>query len=192
MNLKLNTKKIELEPFPRLLGFHLDPKLSFKHHLDITQQKIQKRLQILRILKSKRWSSNKKLLIHYYTTCIRPLSEFAFCAISSISDSLLVDIQKTENKIIRQCINSHFKDSNQKIWLTAGIEPIKTQLLKLHFNYLKKQIYYNQNAVLLRHIAESELLQRPVEHLLKKQRKNCLSEFHKEFPNLINSLRTFL
>ncbi len=68
MNLEINNKKIILDHNPKFLGIYFDPKVSFTHHFNNTEISIQKRINIIRILKSKHWSSSKEFLLNFYKT----------------------------------------------------------------------------------------------------------------------------
>ncbi len=57
VDLKLYNSKISLEPYPKFLGITFDPNLSFNKEAVCIMEKMNQRINMLKILKSKHWSS---------------------------------------------------------------------------------------------------------------------------------------
>jgi hypothetical protein len=49
MNIDLNNTQINLDTYPKFLGITFDPKLSFEQHITQMQQKINQKVNILKI-----------------------------------------------------------------------------------------------------------------------------------------------
>lgn len=187
LQLHVKGNPIRLDPNPRLLGIFLDPKLSFHTHLDRINEKIQKRINVIKILKSKRWSSSRDLLIYFYKSCIRLIIEFGSVVFSCANDDLKRKIQVLENKIIRLCLNSHYLESTDEIHETAKIVKIEQRLKQLHTNFLRRSYLQRRNMLLCQMLVEevedTQLTNTATK--LKKARINCLSNFKIELNSII-------
>ncbi len=77
LDLKVNNNPIRLESAPKFLGIAFDPKLSFKLHFEKVENEMQKRLNMVKIHKSKFWSPTPDFLLNFYKSFIRPLCELS-------------------------------------------------------------------------------------------------------------------
>jgi hypothetical protein len=102
-----------------------------------------------RTLKGCYWLTNYETLINYYKTCIRPIIEYAHIPFESVNKYTLNQIQITENKILRTCLNSQLKDSTIKIHEKAKVQLITACLNRLISNYYNKIINYKTNTLTL-------------------------------------------
>jgi hypothetical protein len=188
MNLQIRDTSIRLDTLPKLLGFHLDPKLSFHSHFSIIENKIQKRVNLLRTLKGRRWSSKQGLLLNYYKACIRPILEYSSTILSCADKHLINKIQVLENKILRLCTTSHYTESNARVHEKSDICNITDRLKESHFKYIKKHLNNQDNKLILRHIAKQPDINKRFSAetaRLLKRRKNCLDDFMQHYPNHI-------
>jgi hypothetical protein len=106
LKLTLNGEQIKLEPNPKFLGINFDPKLSFDYHFKCLEKDIQKRINIIKILKSKHWPSTQEFLLNFYKSFIRPLIDNANFPYLIANKTTKDKIQKIQNKILRMCLNS--------------------------------------------------------------------------------------
>jgi hypothetical protein len=126
MNLEINNKKIILD--------HNNTEIS-----------IQKRINIIRILKSKHWSSSKEFLLNFYKTYIRPLIDYANFPFIVASQSTRDKLQIKQNKILRICLNSDILDSTARIHEKAQMETLEIRQHELTNKYLHKTIIMQKN-----------------------------------------------
>ena len=61
---------------PKFLGVTLDPALKLNKYIDITTQRAQRRMNLLKSIKGKRWGASSKLIMILYKTLVRPLLEY--------------------------------------------------------------------------------------------------------------------
>ena len=54
---------IPYDPFPRLLGVHLDCQLTFRHHAEVTARNMQTRLKAVRCLTGRSWGCTTDSLV---------------------------------------------------------------------------------------------------------------------------------
>jgi hypothetical protein len=107
LKLTLNGEHIKIEPNLKFLVINFDPKSSFDYHFKCLEKDIQKRITIIKILKSKHWSSTQEFLLNFYKSFIRPLIDYANFPYLIASKTTSKDkIQKIQNKILRMCLNS--------------------------------------------------------------------------------------
>ena len=138
INIQINNKQIQLEPYPKFLGITFDPKLSFQKHFEQIEQSIYKRINILRVLKGKYWASSNNFLINFYKSYIRPLLEYSNIPFLISSNSIQDKLQILQNKILRICLNADMYDTTTEIHQTANIPMLKDRIIQLSNEYYSK------------------------------------------------------
>jgi hypothetical protein len=191
LQLKLSNHQIVLEHNPKFLGITFDPKLSFANHLNNIETQIQKRIDILKVLKNKYWSSSTEFLLNFYKTFIRPLVDYANFPFIVANKSSRDALQIKQNKILRICLNSDLLDSTTTIHNAAKIELLEDRQLDISKRYLNKAIIAKSNKLILKRIQEQPSID--VEYNLTKnhtrQRKTtCLDDFVRANETLIKQI----
>lgn len=178
MDLALNGHKIALDPYPKLLGIILDPKLSFMKHIEYISDKVTDRQNVIKALKGRLWSSNIKLLLNYYKTCILSIFEYSHIAIIT-SKNALDRLQILQNKTLRLCLSSDYMDSTEHIHSQAKIEMVKPRLLKLTHRYYDKIIINGENHQVINEIIDQNQINKNYKSKQhkKKRRTTCLDEY---------------
>jgi hypothetical protein len=118
LKLTLNGEQIKLEP--KLLGINFDPKLSFDYHFKCLEKDIKKRINIIKILKSKHWSSTQEFLLIFYKSFIRPLIDYANFPYLIANKTTKDKIQKIQKKILRICLSLNKSKTIYTVFTTAG------------------------------------------------------------------------
>lgn len=103
--LNIDNSEIPWKETLTYLGTHLDPKLSFKHHIDISLRKANGMISTLFPVfkKESSLSSNLKLLI--YKLYIRPIFTYAAPMIVNAPTTHLKKLQIMQNKCLRMVFN---------------------------------------------------------------------------------------
>ena len=144
LNLTINGQLVTLDPFPKLLGISFDPKLSFFKHINEIGKKAMSKIQIIRILKSKIKQNNNKFLIVIYKSLVRSLLDYSDIILATASASIISNVQKIQNRVLRICMNPPFQTSTISLHTMANIETVKDRSLALAKSYLKKAITVNE------------------------------------------------
>ena len=91
---------IPIDPHPIFLGITLDPKLNFKKHLETLLNKISKKVNLFKKIKSLK-INHIKINSILYKTLIRPIFDYAFIPISSPTQRIEADLQVIQNRFLR-------------------------------------------------------------------------------------------
>ena len=180
LKLTLNGEQIKLEPNPKFLGINFDPKLSFDYHFKCLEKDIQKRINIIKILKSKHWSSTQEFLLNFYKSFIRPLIDYANFPYLIANKTTKDKIQKIHNKILRMCLNSSIYASTQQIHEKSNVQMIEQRQIELSNNYLFKNLATNSNTIIVDKIKLQQQINLAYisKEPHKRQRRNtCLDLF---------------
>ena len=92
--------KIHLDPHPTFLGIKLDPKLSFKAHLEAIELKIKTKTNLMKTIKSMNINSvniNKIL----FKSLIRSVFDYMVIILSTSTQKILNNTQKLQNKLLK-------------------------------------------------------------------------------------------
>ena len=93
LKLTICNQLIPIDPYPKFLGIHLDPKLSFTHHFDFLSKRVNSKINLLKTIKSLGWHQNNKICLTIqtiykedykqtiYKTLIRSLFDYSFIAL---------------------------------------------------------------------------------------------------------------
>ena len=100
INLRLKETIIPLEPYPTFLGITLDPKLSFKKHLESIELKIASKVNLFKKIKSLR-INHININIILFKSLIRSILDYAFIALSCPTQRIMSDLQKIQNRMLR-------------------------------------------------------------------------------------------
>ena len=98
--ISINNKSIDVVPSVKLLGLTISEDLKWNQHVMDICKKVSSRLYFLRQLKRAKVPS--KELVLFYTTCIRPVTEYA-CQVfhNSLPQYLSYEIEKLQKRAFR-------------------------------------------------------------------------------------------
>merc|ERR1712002_975412 len=86
----------------KFLGVEIDTTLRFKEHIQTLAQRVEKRLNILRILA---WGGTEpKTLIRLYKVYVRSIFEYGSVCFLHCPEATLDIMQKIQNRAIRICL----------------------------------------------------------------------------------------
>ena len=100
MNLRIKGSIIPLDPHPTFLGITLDPKLDFKKHLECIEKKIASKVNLFKKIKSLKINYIKINTI-LFKSLIRPIFDYAFLALSSPTQKILIKSQTIQTRFLR-------------------------------------------------------------------------------------------
>ena len=81
LKLTYKNKQIASERNPKFLGVTLDPSLSLRQYTQNTVERAQKRINLIKSIKGKRWGASSKLIMTTYNALVRPILEYVPYAI---------------------------------------------------------------------------------------------------------------
>ena len=102
IELKLNGEAVPFNKTPTFLGICFDRTLSFNQHAKQVKQKMEKRLNTLRVLSGTSWGCQREDLRLMYLSYVRSVVEYCGGAwMSSLSKTATEQIQVSQNKAAR-------------------------------------------------------------------------------------------
>jgi hypothetical protein len=137
LNLKINNTIIPTDKNPKILGINFDPKLTFKNHIDITDKKAKKSLNIPKSLTTRKWGKNKETLVTTYKMITRPIIEYGSTVWSPlVSNTNIKKLQITQNTALRIATGCTADTNITHLHQETEELPVKEHLT-LHANQLK-------------------------------------------------------
>ena len=96
----INNTSIEVVPSAKLLGVLISNDLKWNAHVEMMCKKVAARLYFLRQLKRAKVLTND--LLSFYTTCIRPVAEYAFSVFhTSLPEYLSDQLERLQKRALR-------------------------------------------------------------------------------------------
>lgn len=134
---KIDNQVLHYNQFPKLLGVHLDEKLSFKKHVEITAQKASKCLGILREIKGITRISSKKLL-QLYVSLVRPVMEYGGLIWQIASPDDIRALDSVQRKALALCLSAPSTSSREALEVASGIPPLDLRLTEISIREVAK------------------------------------------------------
>jgi hypothetical protein len=147
--LKLGSGLIPYSKSIKFLGITFDERLSFNQHFDDVRIKCLKRLNIVKIFSHRSWKLNNRTLISIYRSLIESIIDYAFFAVSCISNTTLSRIQTLQNRAVRIIFHLPFDSPTAQLYSHSKLLSIKSRMLQLNARYSLKSIIFNNALTLL-------------------------------------------
>ena len=77
LGLLIDNTTLPMTTRSKILGLTLDPKLTYKRHIDLTATKARNTINILKVLTSTKWGKHTKTILATYKAITRPVLEYA-------------------------------------------------------------------------------------------------------------------
>ena len=144
-NIRYRDRNIEHEKNPTLLGYTLDPCLTFKtfnSHAKTLVQRMRERIDMIRYLKGRNRSGGVKAttLITLYKLIVRSLCDYATPAIISMAKCHTDNIENLQSKALKMILNLPKRSSSDKIRNELGITTILERSLIIQDKHTAKLI----------------------------------------------------
>ena len=91
LDLKIHNNALPMATHPNVLGFTLDPKLTYSTHIHNISVHAHKPLQIIKSLTATRWGKQKETLMAAYKAVMRPALEYASSIWSPLASSTSIN-----------------------------------------------------------------------------------------------------
>jgi hypothetical protein len=144
LDLTLNKNKIKTENKPKLLGLIMDKNLTFHDHIKEINDRLQRRINMMRSIRGKSWGASSKLLLTTYKTLIRPIIEYVPFVKYSASNTSMMTLELLQRKAIKIALRLPISAPNQEAYKLARIDNISDRFETLSKRYLQKASESNQ------------------------------------------------
>ena len=139
LNLQINNTPVPTVKNPKILGLTFDPKLNFSKHLQITKEKAQNSLRIVKALSGTSWGKQKECLTTTYKAITRPIMEYASTVWSPVASATNINhLQVIQNSALRTATGNTVDTNSAHLHQETMILPIPEHL-KLHASQLRQK-----------------------------------------------------
>ena len=132
-NPELSTKEDQIEPVQdyRFLGVTIANDLRFRTHVEITEEKGKKRVNVIKCMANKTWGNSLETQRSLYTQYVRSGIEYSSPSWSPwISDTAEKRLQRIQNDALRSVAGLTKTCPQDFLHLETGLDPISTRLEK--------------------------------------------------------------
>ena len=96
---------VQLSYFPhaKFIGITFDHKFTFKKHFEDILERCQQKYHrtIIRMLVNQKWVPSPQIILQIYKQCVRPIFEYGVISTITVSDTVIIKLQKLQNSFIR-------------------------------------------------------------------------------------------
>ena len=138
---------IQLKPkdYAKYLGVYIDNKLSWQKHIQETNNKINKGIGILKIM---RHYLQEKQLLNLYSSFVKPYIEYGSLAWGGACKTNLNKIDKSLNKSVRTMLFKNRRESSKPLYKYLNILPLEYNIKLLRGKFMQKLLSKQQPKVI--------------------------------------------
>ena len=129
LELHIDNASVPMEPSPVFLGIKLDPKLSYKSHLEHITAKIMNRTRLIKKVKSLNLHNQTPLCTTIFKSLVRPILDYAFVPIISPTQTIAGKLQTLQTRALRSIKYFPLKTSTNTIHSTLNIDLLAARSL---------------------------------------------------------------
>ncbi|KAL1447255.1 hypothetical protein WDU94_002708, partial [Cyamophila willieti] len=137
LRVKINNNLIPTVKYTKILGITLDNLLTFSEHLKLTQNKTQKRNNVLKAIAGSTWGKDKETLVTTFKAICRPIVHYAAPIWTpQASKTNFNKLQVTQNTALRVATGCHMMTNIDHLHQETKIIPVKPHNDLLSRQYL--------------------------------------------------------
>ena len=125
LHLKVQNITIEKDQNPCYLGVRLDPRLTFKTHIEDVSRKVSTRINLLKRLASSNWGANKTSLRQLYTGYVRAVLDYSAPLQATASISNQEKLDRKQSQAVHFVCGALRSTPTSACEIDANIEPLK-------------------------------------------------------------------
>ena len=129
LKLHIDNASVPMEPSPVFLGIKLDPKLSYKSHLEHITAKIMNRTRLIKKVMSLNFHNQTSLCTTIFKSLVRPILDYAFVPIISPTQTIAGKLQTLQTRALRSIKYFPLKTSTNTIHSTLNIDLLAARSL---------------------------------------------------------------
>ena len=127
---KIDGENLKYNPNPKLLGITLDEQLNFQEHVNMTEKKASRAIQIIREVKGISQISTKKL-IELYVILVRSIMEYGCSVWQTVTRPDLRKLENVQKKALALCLDLPVTASREAMEVAAGVVPLDLRLCEI-------------------------------------------------------------
>ena len=116
----------ELIEHAKYLGVVIDPRLTWRVHLNRVRSKAMKRMELLLRITNNRYGARHNRVILLYRICVRPALEYACVIWNDASEHLKTSlIDNIQHRVLARAMGVRRATSREALEVEAGVEPLE-------------------------------------------------------------------
>lgn len=133
------TCRVEVSEQHRILGLILNKGMNFNSQLDNVRARMQTWLRLFAVLKGYPLSAKPGLLLHIYTTALRPRIEYGATAIGiCASKSVIRGLEAVQNGFLRRATDAYRTTPVTHLEMLTGVVPLDIRIKSATLKYYAK------------------------------------------------------
>ncbi len=120
-NIKLYNTNLQFSKNITFLGLRFDPALNFKNQVDYLVEKCANRLNLIKILSSKKFKLTTQTMVKIYTALIRSVLEYSSIMITRLSKRNYKRLQAIQNAALRAIFKIPYMTNSNTIEIILGV-----------------------------------------------------------------------
>ena len=121
-NIKLYNTNLQFSKNITFLGLRFDPALNFKNQVDYLVEKCANRLNLIKILSSKKFKLTTQTMVKIYTALIRSVLEYSSIMITRLSKRNYKRLQAIQNAALRAIFKIPYMTNSNTIEIITLIK----------------------------------------------------------------------
>lgn len=147
INIRINNSIIPVVPNHRILGVHLDHKLSFKTHINNSIIKAKNKINILKMISRKRSGAHPEQMLKIYKAIVRPHIEYGLTIIGIVCKTTFKKLETVQNLAIRTSLRYLQSTPNHVILCESGEIPLKKRAEMLALKEISKTLFHRNSPI---------------------------------------------
>ena len=144
--LTYKNKPLSYERNPKFLGVTLDPGLTLCKYVEITAERAQKRITLIKSIRGKNWGASSKLIMTTYKALVRPILEYVPFATLILPHTNYMKLERIQRAAVRTAFYWPQYKTTSDIYIEKNIQSIRDRAIKLSDRYICKA--YRTNIII--------------------------------------------
>lgn len=144
LNLTLFNQQIKKENNSKYLGIYLDQNLNFGHHVNELKEKCMRKMNFIKVLKSKKWNAKTKTKINVYNSMIRSNIDYAGPLLENISEFNKNKIETIQYHGMVHILNMPKGSSHTEMRNELKLKTLSERNRDLKIRYIRDSLSNNQ------------------------------------------------
>ena len=120
----------------KFLGITFDNRMTFTKHFEEILERCNKKFHRFRILVNKKWGPSPETILKIYKQCVRPIFEYGIVSTITVSETVIIKIQRVQNSFIRLALCLPKYVSARLLYEASGLPYVRERLISVGQNHL--------------------------------------------------------
>ena len=112
--------------------------MAFTKHFEEILERCNQKFHCLRILDNKEWGPSPATILQIYKQCVRPIFEYGIVSTMTVSETVIIKIQRVQNSFIRLALHLPKYVSVRLLHVPLGLPYERERLITVGQNHLAR------------------------------------------------------